>query len=267
MKVTELPSAAPTAKSAPAKSFAELLKPGASPKSAKPVPKTAQTRSEPPYATPAIKSAAIQRALPAGGKPTMLARGAGDARVKARAAATQSSRQHAASQRTEKTLAKAHAQAAHVSHEHHDDRAGDKVRAALFQAIERECGKQTSPREQEAQERPVQKLADGPGQAAIEASSSSPTTAASSSQQRAEAVAALVERIEVALKGSVPTMNLGLSDKSGAASVEIARTARGEVAVRIAAKAGKRDQLASAAGSIRSALEARGLRVKSLTVG
>ena len=257
MKVTDSPPATPASRGAPAKSFAQILKPGAQPKTAKPASTPAEPRPPRALAKPALKAATAGRLQPTGKAASTTA--APRALRDARAAVAQAGRQHAAAQRADKTLSRAHAHSAQVSREHHDERKVDRVRVALFQEIERDCRTVVD-------QAVVQPIADAPAPATATLSAAAPAPRESAGE-RAEAIAALVERIAVALKGGVPTMSLGLSEGSGAASIEIARTAKGEVAVRIAAREGKRGALASAGESIRAALEARGLRVRSLKIG
>jgi hypothetical protein len=257
MKVTDSPSASPSARSAPAKSFAQVLKPAASPKAAKPDPKRAQARPSQPAAKPTPKATPTGRPPLAGRAPATVAQAkAARALRDVRTSAAQAGHQHAAARRAEKRLSKAHANSAQVQKEHHDERKDDRFRVALFQELERDERKDS---QSPAASQPVALVAAGPTSAAP-----SPTPG---SGERAQAIAALVERIEVALRTGVPTMSLALSDQSCATSVEIARTGKGEVAVRLGARAGKRDALAGAAESIRGALEARGLRVRSLKIG
>jgi hypothetical protein len=260
MKVIDSPSTSPVSKSTPARSFAQLLKPGAPPKAAKPAPTTAGARPVRPLAKPApeaAKAAAHSRPIGKASSTTGLA--TTRARRDARASVAQAGRQHAAAQRTEKVLARAHAHSAQVNREHHDERQDDRVRVALFQEIERDCGGVAD----QALARPIADVAVP----AAAGPSATPSTPREGSGERAEAIAALVERMAVALKAGVPTMSLGLAEGSGAASIEIARTGKGEVAVRITAREGKRGALASDGASIRAALEARGLLVRSLKIG
>ncbi|MBI5548940.1 MAG: hypothetical protein HY901_34085 [Deltaproteobacteria bacterium] len=107
-----------------------------------------------------------------------------------------------------------------------------------------------------------------PPNTAAAASHTSPAshTQGASAPGRAEQVAALVDRIEATLKGSLPTLSVGLADRSGAASVEITRTAKGEVAVRICSRHGARSALTASSKAISSELASRGLRVKSLEI-
>jgi hypothetical protein len=83
---------------------------------------------------------------------------------------------------------------------------------------------------------------------------------------RAEAIAALVARIETCLREGQPCLKLGLSDRLGVASIEITRTAKNEVSVRVRARPGRRAAVSTASGEIAQALHARGLKLKDLAI-
>ncbi|HEY3449321.1 MAG TPA: hypothetical protein VGK67_23405 [Myxococcales bacterium] len=298
MKVQpEAAAAVPNAQTAsPAKTFAEALRAGPG----RPVLRTAGTAK--PGALPAKPGAVAPKpgALPAkpgaakppttgskpaapGAKPASSKAAAAITQLRTRAAAqvqrgaadsrTKSSRQLAASRSIDQVHASAHAASAQASNHRQVERAEDRVRVGLFQAIERECavapvtqradrdtGSSPSPRAQSQAE-------SGRGHEIQPTAATEAPATTSTSPQRAESVAALVERIEAALKNGQPTLSLGLADRSGASSIEISRTGKGEVAVRIAARPGKKTHLEAAGEEIKTALAARGLRLKSLTVG
>ncbi|MGC4122402.1 MAG: hypothetical protein QM765_49050 [Myxococcales bacterium] len=242
----------------------------ATPEAAKPAATKTGTPTTP--ARPAPKSAPVKTDAPKVGRVVAQLRARAQAQVQVQRGVaesrTKASRQLLASRSADQVHAAAHAASAKVNATHQVERAQDQVRAGLFQAIERECAKApTSSTEREPEQRlstPAPDTSPRPEHQASAVAESS--TASASSTQRAEAVAALVERIDAALKDGQPTLSLGLADRSGASSVEISKTAKGEVAVRIAARAGRRQNLEAAGEEIRSALEARGLRLKSLTV-
>jgi uncharacterized FlaG/YvyC family protein len=170
-----------------------------------------------------------------------------------------------ASRRTEKVLARAHAQSAQANQGRIAERMDDRVRVCLFQRLERECVKPTALADREPQQErspSAEPISVAAVQSRVEPP---PQPQASTSSQRAEAIAELVERIDVALKSGQPTISLGLSSESGASSIQISRTGKGEVSVRIKARAGKREAF-GAGDQLREALQARGLRVKNLTI-
>lgn len=182
-----------------------------------------------------------------------------------------SSRQLAASRSVDQVHTSAHAASAKASAGRQDERAEDRVRVGLFQAIERECVEAPGPRRagllHSEPERATAPQAEARGNELQPAVSAQASDSPRVSTERAESVAALVERIDAALKDGQPTLSLGLADRSGASSVEISRTAKGEVSVRISARPGRKAHLAAAGEEIKSALAARGLRLKSLEVG
>lgn len=194
-------------------------------------------------------------------------RGAADSRTRA-------ARQLGASVETERTHARSHGEAAEASASRHVERVEDRLRAGLFAALEKECtppsGRALPERDTEPSQvaaSPDERRNGRPGEVQAAASPQPPAAAQPSAGQRAETVAALVERIDTALKNGQPTMSLDLADRSGAAAIEITRTARGEVSVRIAARPGRRAHLQAATGELEAALASRGLRLKSLEVG
>ena len=83
---------------------------------------------------------------------------------------------------------------------------------------------------------------------------------APSAEQRAEAIAAMVERITLAQKDGQPNLTLDWSATGKPGSVSITRTGKGEVAIRI--RGGDR----KGAQELREKLTARGLRVRSLDI-
>jgi hypothetical protein len=87
---------------------------------------------------------------------------------------------------------------------------------------------------------------------------------------RAEALAGqiekIIERAELLSKAEGPALQLGLSE-GRASSIEVVRTGKGEVALRLDARTGsERRALAAQAGQIRAVLAQRGLRVRTLRV-
>jgi len=242
MKVNEPHGPTQPDKAGSGKSFAELLKsrPAVTPKAA------------PAKATPTRPASTI---APSAARPAVLPRTrdlrAGALPQKSHAATVQAGRQLEASRRTDKALSHAHTRSARTSRDDHDERSEARLRTALQKEIERD---------------PTASIPSPSPAAPADPSSRSEPAQQAGGTERAEAIASLVERMEVALKGGQPTMSLGLVDRSGAASIEIARTGKGEVAVRITARAGGREALAATGDRIREALAARGLAVKSLTI-
>jgi len=76
----------------------------------------------------------------------------------------------------------------------------------------------------------------------------------------------LIEHAELISRAEGPALSLGLSEGS-AARIEVVRTGKGEVALRLDARGGsERRALSAQVGAIRSALESRGLKVRDLRV-
>jgi hypothetical protein len=271
MKVPTNDVQPPVAKPEPVKSFAELLKVRTPmPRSAKPAAKTAvkpAAKAGAKTVSPRTGSASGTRggSQQPGMRPSVLMRPLRGIR----ASTAQAARQIDASKRGERVLRDAHSQSAETSQDRQGERQGDQVRAQLFQAIERECSggaglpSEPNPDDPHGEPRPSsESVRSAEGGSAT----SAPASASASSPQRAQAIAELVERIEVALKSGQPTLSLGLASRSGAASVEIRRTGKGEVALRISARAGSRQALAASGEQLKGDLQARGLRVKSLQI-
>jgi len=85
--------------------------------------------------------------------------------------------------------------------------------------------------------------------------------------ERADAIMALVERIEAAVKGGEASLSLGLGEGAQASRIEVRRVGKGEVTLVIQAKgAGGRRQLEAESETLRQALAARGIRVRTLRV-
>ena len=248
MKVNEMQGAAPKAEAGkPTRSFTEVLEAAAKPKLAA-LPSGLLKSPLVPVKTAAAALPLRPSAGAIATRPALVGQ-------KIRAATTQDAWQLAAARRVDTTLSRAHAQAARTSHDHHDERVEARLRIALVDELDRDAPPTATPPPDSAST-----------PQAVAAASSLEAPRGSTSAARAEAIAALVSRVELALKGGVPTMRLGLVDRSGAASVEIARTGQGEVAVKIRARSGARDGLSASSDSIRSALQARGLRVRSLAI-
>jgi len=269
MKVPTTDIQPPVAKPEPAKSFAELLKvPTSVPRSAKPAVKAAIKpaakaggKSVSPRAGSAVGTRGSSKQP--GARPSVPMRPLREIR----ASTAQAARQIDASKRGERVLREAHSQSAETSQDRQGERLDDRVRAQLFQAIERECSggaglpSEPKPDDPHGEPRPTSESIRS-----TEGGSATSAPASASSPQRAQAIAELVERIEVALKSGQPTLSLGLASRSGAASVEIRRTGKGEVALRISARAGSRQALAASGEQLKGDLQARGLRVKSLQI-
>lgn len=190
---------------------------------------------------------------------------------------TQLTEKHAAaSAATEKVLGAAHRSAAAASRERQAERVENTLRASLFRELEHQSGASAQhrslaspcaqrPGDSRLLPPPPETPACGaaePGMTARPESTSPARTALT-----AEALSALVERIEAAVKDGRPTLSLGLGEKAAAGSVDIQRSARGEVCVRINARGPARQRLLEASHELKAALAARGLRVRSLEIG
>jgi hypothetical protein len=76
----------------------------------------------------------------------------------------------------------------------------------------------------------------------------------------------LIEHAELISRAEGPALSLGLSEGS-AARIEVVRTGKGEVALRLDARSGsERRALSAQVGAIRTALASRGLKVRELRV-
>lgn len=175
------------------------------------------------------------------------------------------------SERNDLVLGRAHADAARSSREAQGSREEDGLRARLLLELDRQVlPPPPSPPAPEAErgepkthtEGEVAKVAGSTTGTALDpAQAQSPTAAARSSD-----VAALVERIEAAFKNGQASLSVSLGTGAAAAAVQISRAAKGEVRVRIAARAGGRATLQADAQALRAALAARGLKVRALEI-
>ena len=169
-----------------------------------------------------------------------------------------------AARRQENRLAQAHAQSAQTSRALQCERLDDRVRVSLFQQIARECHQPAITSGREPTRDTDAPVVVEPVAPAREPEPQSPE--ASGAGERAQAIAAMVERVELALRCGLPSMSLALSGRAWSAAVEITRTGKGTVAVRLTARAGRRKAFGRAGEELRAALEARGLRVSSVTI-
>lgn len=169
----------------------------------------------------------------------------------------QSARQYHASRATETVHARAHATSAETDRSIQPERVARQPRLVLLRALEREVSQ--APVEREAPLPP-------PHLAVAPSTSDAGRVHGSESVSQAAAIAAMVERIEVALKNDQPTLSLALGPRNPVASIEVARTGRNEVAVCVTARGGRGRPLAETVTQLREALIARGLKVRSLVV-
>jgi hypothetical protein len=182
------------------------------------------------------------------------------------------SRAHETSVRTDALLAQAHSASADTSRERQAVRSEDGLRMNLLRELERQAPATAPRHEPSARDRdrgpercgePCE--AEGARPAGTPPTPATAEAGPTAPAARAEEVAALVERIEAAVKNGQPTLSLSLG-AGAAAAVEIARTAKGEVSIRIAARGEARSKLLAQANELKEALTARGLKVRSLDI-
>ncbi|MGI5861842.1 MAG: flagellar hook-length control protein FliK [Myxococcales bacterium] len=176
------------------------------------------------------------------------------------------------SERTDALLAQAHAASAETSRERVALRHEDGLRQDLLRELERQTAVKPQRKEPPARDsdRALERCgkrgeAEGPSPASAGQAPAAAETQPTAPTARAEEVAALVERIEAALKNGLPTLSLSLG-AGAAAAIEIAKTAKGEVTIRITARGEARSKLLAQADDLKEALAARGLKVRSLDI-
>jgi hypothetical protein len=176
---------------------------------------------------------------------------------------TKTSRAH------DETLAAAHGRAAVFSHEHVASKAAShRTHGDLKESLLRELARDTPPEKQAACESAIaQPLATGCAPAtAGNTDSVAPAAPGSRVAAQAESIAALVDRVEVALRDGLPALTVSLTG-SAAARVEVKRTGPGEVAVRMEGRTGLgRAALQKELAGLAGALERRGLKLSSLEI-
>jgi hypothetical protein len=163
------------------------------------------------------------------------------------------------------TLARAHADSSETTRARVEQRAHDGLQERLLRELER-----LEPPVGEPRQTPDEARWEGrPDLAAAHAapgvtgaSSGEGPLAAPAPGARAEAIARLVDRIEAALRDGRPQLTLTLGGEAAAGRIEIARIARGEIEVRIDARAATSPD----AEQLRQALEQRGLKVRAIAI-